>query len=513
MNRLNQKNLGQLPQAVQRPLYDRTKLECSIVHLGIGSFHRAHEAVYTEAVLAAGDLAWGITGAGVVSHAMKDALAPQDGLYTLVQMGKDSCRFSVIGSIVEVLGGPEDAGELLARMSDRRTRIVSLTVTEKGYFLDLTTGELLLQAPEIVADLRFPETPKTAIGLIAAALGKRRRAGIPPFTVLSCDNLPNNGTCARTAVVSFARQFDAALAAWIENEVCFPCTMVDGITPATTHEDRAFVQANLGMEDAWPVVREPFYFWVIEDDFSMGRPDWTLGGVVFAEDIESWERLKLYCLNGAHSTLAFLGLLSGCVTVADAMRSRTITDVLEQYWEEVQEVLQSPRELDAADYIDAIRERFRNPSIKYLTEQVASDSSQKIPQRLLAPLRQRLAKGLSSPAILTAIAAWMHYVVIIARTPGKRLNDPLAAEIVRQARRGTLADDVIDNFLSLGSIFGTDLTGDPRFRVPLKNKFIELAANPSMRTSEHLVTQAGEASRMEMENRGQPSIQKRRSNV
>ena len=478
--RLNEKNLSQLPANIQRPAYERSKVVPSIVHLGIGAFHRAHQAMFTDIVLASGDLKWGIVGAGVISADMKNALLPQDCLYALAEMGADSEKVKVIGSIVDVLGGPEDADKLLVRMSDIATRIVSITVTEKGYYLDPATGKLLMQAPAIAADLASPAQPKTILGLIVQALKNRKAAGIPPFTVLSCDNLPNNGKLAKAAVLAFAREIDADLAVWIEANVCFPCTMVDRITPATTDADRVHVNGVTGLEDAWPVVTEEFVQWVIEDQFTMGRPDWSIGGAIFSDEIECWENMKLRCLNGAHSTLSYLGQLTGRETVADAMQLPLITNILDPLWVEIREVLHAPKGVNSADYVDSLKQRFRNPALKHRTAQIASDGSQKLPQRLLAPLRDRLAKGLVSPMIATAVAAWMHYAVKIANTPDGVLSDPLAAEILPAARQSSDAATIVTNLLSLDKIFGADLPANTAFRALLTEKFVEFAKNPQI---------------------------------
>lgn len=467
-------SLAKLPANVARPAYDRSKVKGSIVHLGIGAFHRAHQAMFTDAVLRGGDLEWGIVGAGIISADMQKALVPQDCLYTLAEMGADSENLRVIGSIVGVFGGVEDAAALLAKMSDISTRIVSITVTEKGYYLDLATGKLLIQAPAIAADLADPTHPKTILGLIVQALKNRKAAGIPPFTVLSCDNLPANGHLAKAAVLAYAREADAALAQWIEANVTFPCTMVDRITPATTDADRARVSGLIGLEDAWPVVTEEFFQWVIEDHFTMGRPDWTVGGAIFSDELESWENMKLRCLNGSHSTLSYLGQLTGRETVADAMQSKLITDVLEPLWAEIREVLKAPKGVNTADYVESLKRRFRNPSLKHRTAQIASDGSQKLPQRLLAPLRDRIAKGLASPAIATAVAAWMLYVVKIAHE-GAVLNDPMAADILAAAKASNKAEGIVDSLLGLTKIFGTDLPANAAFRAAVLAKVRELA--------------------------------------
>lgn len=473
--RLSNASLGQLPAQIGRPAYDRSKVTGSIVHLGIGAFHRAHQAMFTDAVLeSGGDLSWGIIGAGVISADMQKALVPQDGLYTLAEMGADSENLRVIGSIVGVFGGVEDAPALLAKMSDISTRIVSITVTEKGYCLDPATGKLQIQAPAIAADLANPAAPKTILGLIVQALKNRKEAGIPPFTVLSCDNLPQNGKLAKAAVLAFAQEVDAGLAKWVEAEVRFPSTMVDRITPATTDADRARVNGLIGMEDAWPVVTEEFCQWVIEDTFTMGRPQWDKVGAIFSDELESWENMKLRCLNGAHSTLSYLGQLTGRETVADAMQLPLITDILDPLWVEIREVLHAPKGVNTADYVESLKHRFCNPSLKHRTAQIASDGSQKLPQRLLAPLRDRIAKGLASPAIATAIAAWMLFAVKTA-SENAVMNDPLAAEILERARRSLKIEEIVGNLLGLEKIFGTDLPANVAFRAAVVEKMRVLA--------------------------------------
>lgn len=471
--RLSCRTLDRLPASVARPAYDLGQVKASILHLGMGAFHRAHQAMYTDAVLASGDLHWGICGAGVISADMKTALTPQDGLYTLCARGAENRDVRVIGSITEILGGAEDAPTVLARMGDAQIRIVSITVTEKGYYLDPASGEINLAAAPIQRDLAQPDQPTTILGLIVRGLQLRRQRGIPPFTVMSCDNLPSNGKLARRAVIGFARELDGDLAQWIENEVAFPCTMVDRITPATTDQDRAEIGAIIGMEDAWPVVTEEFSQWVIEDHFTMGRPDWSVGGAIFSHEIERWENMKLRCLNGAHSTLAYLGQLFERDTVASAMQFELITDVLDVLWGEIREVLDAPQGVDTAAYVESLKQRFRNPNLRHLTAQIASDGSQKLPQRLLAPLRDRLARQLVSPAIATALAAWMHFVVKTAHA-GQKLNDPLGEVLVRTAGSSLQAREVVVNLLGLDQIFGEDLCSNPGIVDAVSEKFLWL---------------------------------------
>ncbi|MBK9444147.1 MAG: mannitol dehydrogenase family protein [Comamonadaceae bacterium] len=480
-------SLSQLPANVQRPGYDRSQVARSIVHLGVGAFHRAHQAMYTHAVLASGDLAWGIVGAGIVSSGMKTALQPQDGLYTLAAMGPAGDQLQVIGSILEVLGGEDDDGQLLDIMRAPSTRIVSMTVTEKGYYLDPATGDLQLQMPAIQADLANPAMPKTILGLIVRALQHRKAAAIPPFTVLSCDNLPSNGKRAKAAVVAFAEAADAELADWIKREVSFPCTMVDRITPATTDADRANISAKIGMTDAWPVVTEEFSQWVIEDNFTMGRPDWGKGGAVFSDEIEAWENMKLRCLNGTHSTLAYLGQLTGRETVAQAMQLPLITNLLDALWLEIREVLVAPKGVDSGAYVESLKQRFGNPAIQHRTAQIAMDGSQKLPQRLLATLRDRIAAGLSSPTLATAIAAWMHFAVKAAHTPGGKLNDPLSDDILLKAKISLQPNEIVRNLLSIQNIFGTDLISNTGFVAELEAGFCQLAQDPEVATASQVV--------------------------
>ena len=234
------------------------------------------------------------------------------------------------------------------------------------------------------------------------------------------------------------------------------------------------------MDDAWPVVTEQFVQWVIEDEFTMGRPDWTIAGAVFSDEIERWENMKLRCLNGSHSTLSYLGQLTGRETVADAMKLPLITEILDPLWLEIRAVLKAPKGVDSAAYVESLKQRYRNPALKHRTAQIASDGSQKLPQRLLAPLRDRQAKGLASPMIATAIAAWMHFVVKTAHTPDAVLNDPLAAEILAQAKLSNEAASIVGNLLAIKKIFDVDLPANAGFRAELLGKFIELAKNPAI---------------------------------
>lgn len=461
---LNNATLASLPAQVATPAYDRTQVTCGIVHLGLGAFHRAHQAYYTDQVLA-DDLTWGIIGAGVISREMQEALTPQEGLYTLAQSSIDGEALRVIGSVIEVLGGTEDAEKLLAKMAHMSTRIVSITVTEKGYFLDPATGALRVDAAPIAADLQTPEAPKTVPGLIVAALRARWQNQQTPFTVMSCDNLANNGVLVKRAVLAYASLIDKDLAAWIEKEVAFPCTMVDRITPATTDADRARISEKIGLQDHWPVVTEQFSQWVIEEHFTQGRPAWEKGGAIFSTDIESWEMMKLRCLNGAHSTLSYMGQMLGCQTVAEAMSNSTISSYIDSLWQEIIPTFKAPDGADPQAYVKLLKTRFQNPSLRHLTAQIAMDGSQKLPLRLLAPLRYWLEQNKTAPFIEGALAAWMLYVTKTVKQGGaEALKDPMAAQIAQCVNKAS-ADSacVVSALMSLTAIFG-DLKDDAALR-------------------------------------------------
>ncbi|WP_158746482.1 mannitol dehydrogenase family protein, partial [Acidisphaera sp. L21] len=319
MSRLCNATLSDLPGTVTRPGYDRTALQTGIVHLGLGAFHRAHQAVYTEHVLAAGDLRWGIAAASLRNPATRDALAPQNGLYTVNTRG-ESDSLAVIGSVHQSLVAPESPAALLTVMSAPATAIVSLTVTEKAYCRDAATGLLDESHPDILHDLANPTLPRSALGFLAAAIARRRSLGLRPFTILCCDNLPSNGATVHRLLARFAALQSPDLGSFITGEIASPDTMVDRIVPATTPEDRARVGSVLGLDDAWPVIAEPFTQWIIEDRFPAGRPAWEQAGATMVADVAPFEAMKLRLLNASHSALAYLGYLAGEETIASAMR-------------------------------------------------------------------------------------------------------------------------------------------------------------------------------------------------
>ncbi|WP_034297066.1 mannitol dehydrogenase family protein [Herbaspirillum sp. RV1423] len=457
--RLNQKALAQAGKQVDAqaalPTYDRAALLPGIVHLGLGAFHRAHQAVYTNAVLAAGDLRWGIVGVSLRQPDTRDALAPQDNLYTLSIRGVDGEQLRVIGALAQSLVAPESPAAVLAAMCDPHCHIVSLTVTEKGYCHDPATNALRFDHPDIVHDLAHADAPRSAIGFIVRALDKRRNARLPPFTVLSCDNLPSNGNTARGLVLAFAERVDADLARWISRHGAFPNSMVDRIVPKTTDEDRAAVAARLGVDDAWPVVTEPFSQWVIEDRFAGPRPAWETVGATLVEDAEPYEHAKLRMLNGSHSSLAYLGALAGYVTVDQAIRDDGLRGFIEQMMtREIAPTLQRP---GLAEYRDELVERFRNPALKHRLQQIAMDGSQKLPQRLLGTIRARLDAGQPCERLCFAVAGWMRYL----RGEDEAglmypISDPLA-ESLQAAACIADVDERVDALLAMEAVFGSEL--------------------------------------------------------
>jgi fructuronate reductase len=461
--RLANATLRELPPSVQGPSYDRDGLHAGIVHLGIGAFHRAHQAVYTDAALAAGDLRWGILGVSLRSPLTRDALAPQDGLYTVDQRGETN-RLTVIGSVLDVLVAPEDPAALIAALSHPDVAIVSLTVTEKGYCRDPASGELDETYASIRYDIGHPEAPRTALGLIAAGIEHRRAIGLPPFTVLCCDNLPSNGTAVHRLLARFAALRSADLGRYVEDSIVCPDTMVDRIVPATSAADRAQVAAALGMDDAWPVIAEPFSQWVIEDRFRAGRPEWERAGATLVTDVAPFEAMKLRLLNASHSALAYLSCLAGYETVADAIANPALAQFIEALMADASATLSLPPGTGAAAYRRSLLERFRNPALRHRTAQIAMDGSQKLPPRILAPLRDRLARGLPIDRHALAIAAWMRYVTgVDERGSPIEVLDPMAETLRAVARpEGPVAKRLAPALLSIAAIFGEDLGRDPR---------------------------------------------------
>ncbi|CCD96282.1 putative mannitol dehydrogenase family protein [Bradyrhizobium sp. ORS 375] len=465
MDRLSPSTLDRLSAGILKPNYDRTAVATGIIHLGLGAFHRGHQAVYTDALLR-DDPRWGILGVSLRSPDTRDALQPQRGLYSVTASDGTGDQRRVIGALTGLAVAPEDPAGLLARLADPAVRIVSTTVTEKGYSHDPATGALRADDPDIRHDSLNPGQPRSTLGFIVGGLRLRRQAGLPPYTVLACDNLPANGHTLRGLVIAFAELLDRDLARWIADTVRFPSTMVDRIVPATTDADRTEVSAALGLDDAWPVVTEPFSQWVIEDTFGGERPAWDISGAQFVHDVAPFELMKLRLLNGAHSTLAYLGHLMGCQTVAEAMAEPDLAGLVEEMMrEEVTPTLPALGGFDVTAYRAALLQRFRNPALKHRTVQIAMDGTQKLPQRLLGTISDRLARGLPITRLALAVAGWMRYVSgTDEHGQPIALRDPLSSQLRALAdQAGPLANRLAPALLSLASVFGRELPSNPRF--------------------------------------------------
>lgn len=473
-----------MPKGVKTPAYDRSAASAGIVHLGIGAFHRGHLAAYVEACLAS-DPSWGICGVSLRSASTKDALGPQDGLYTLGIQSSDGLVPQIIGAIIDLIVAPQEPQRLAEALLSPKTKIVSLTVTEKGYCLDPATGRLAIDHPDIQHDLTSNGHPRSAIGWLAHGLLERRKAGLEPFTVLSCDNLPSNGLTLRQVLLNYIALKAPDAVEWAQKNIACPCTMVDRIVPATTDEDRAQIAVALGVEDAWPIMTEPFSQFVVEDHFPLGRPDWEAHGVTMAQDVEPFERMKLGMLNGSHSTLAYLGYLAGDETVADTMADPSFRQLIHNLMtQEVMPTLSMPDHVDLPAYRDALLERFSNTALKHRTWQIAMDGSQKLPQRLLGAIRDQLAAGRTIAILSLGVAAWMRYVCGTDEAGNAiDVRDPLADQFAQIARDSDgSAADLVQRFLAVESIFGTDLPGNETFKSAVAKQLKSLMENGARAT-------------------------------
>ena len=457
---------GLLPEGLAVATYDRSKVTASIVHFGVGGFHRAHQAMYLDRLLdVSGPSRWGICGVGVMpaDRAMQQALAAQDHLYTLVQKHSDGAyEAQVIGSIVDYLYAPDDPQAVIARLADPGTAIVSLTITEGGYAISDVTGRFDPAAPGVAHDLEPGAEPESVFGLVVAGLGRRRQAGTPAFTIVSCDNLPGNGDLAREAFVSFARLLDPELGAWIDDEVRFPNSMVDRITPATTDEDRLALQERFGVHDRWPVVCEPFTQWVLEDTFSGARPPLEQVGVQVVADVAPYELMKLRLLNASHQGLAYFGRLCDYVYVHEAAQDPLFRTFLRRYMdEEATPTLDPVPGVDLTRYKDELIERFSNPEIRDTIARLCAESSDRIPKWLLPVVRAQLASGGSVRFSAAIVASWVRYARGVDEHGAViEIVDRRRDEVTALAARADSGDP--EAFIANRELFG-DLAASPPF--------------------------------------------------
>ncbi len=487
MARLSDATLARVGPSVGVPRYDRAQAGIGIVHLGLGAFHRAHQALYTDDAMAAVPGNWAIAGVSLRSADVRDTLAPQNGLYTAIQRSPAGVVRRVVGSLREALFLSADRARVQALLGAQDTRIVTLTVTEKGYCHDPATGRLNLDHPEIAHDLAHPGEPASVVGLLVHALAQRRATHGAPLTVVCCDNLPQNGALLEGLVVNFANARDAGLAEWIGAHAAFPSTMVDRIVPATTPADLADNDAALGLTDRAAVVHEPFAQWVIEDRFATPRPAWERAGAQLVAEVAPFEKMKLRLLNASHSAFAYLGFLAGYEFIYQvAAQPAFVTYMRRLMTEEVTPTLHVPPDVDLGAYREALVQRFANPALPHRTQQIAMDGSQKLPQRLLATVRENCAHG--RPVILAAlaVAGWMRYVAGVDES-GRPIAvaDPLAARfaaIAAEARGDAKA--LARGLLGVREIFDEDLHNEPRFAAPVADWLAALYAHGAAATVE-----------------------------
>ena len=389
------------------PGYDSRALTPAVVHIGVGGFHRAHQAVYLDDLARTGETGWGEIGVGLRSPTMRDALVPQDCLFTVVERSDRGDTARIVGSMIRYLYAPDDPEAVLAALTDERTRLVTLTITGGGYPVPFEATD-----ERVRADLAHPDRPETAFGYLTEALHRRRRAGLPAFTVLSCDNVPDNGAVARAAVLGFAAARDESLAEWIDENASFPASMVDRITPETDDQARDLVAERFGLRDRSPVITEPFRQWVIEDDFSNGRPPLDRVGVQFVADVAPYKLIKTRLLNAGHSALGYLGyLVGGYATTSDAMANPVIADYLAALMrEEIAALLPEVPGIDLADYQHTLLERFANPRISDQLSRLCGRGSTKMPAYLLPSLLAARAEGRPTTLLTLAVAGWCRYL-------------------------------------------------------------------------------------------------------
>jgi fructuronate reductase len=461
-SRLSPKNLALVPRPQRGPA---ERPAPGIVHLGIGAFFRAQTALYIQEAIAATGGDWGVIGVSLRSPQQRDLLAPQDCLYTAIERDTDGARATIVNVLREILVAPENPAAVLDRMARPATRLVTLTVTEKGYCHDPANGTLNWDHHEIQHDLVRPRAPRSAVGFIVEALRLRKENSVAPFTAITCDNLPKNGKLLEGLVCSYAERLDLELARWIASRAAFPSCMVDRIVPATTEKDIDDAARLTGLADAAPVTHEPYRQWVIEDRFvDNARPAWERCGVEFVANVEPYENMKLRLLNASHSALAYLGYLSGYETIADAVADEGLRGFIERLWhEEIIPVTLIPRGTDAKAYTDALLARYSNTAIRHRTWQIAMDGSQKLPQRILETVRVRLAGNLSIVHLGLVVAAWIRYVRGVDEA-GKAIDvrDPFAADLKAAIGRAGNTAGEVHAALSFTAIFG-DLSKDDRF--------------------------------------------------
>ncbi|WP_312816832.1 mannitol dehydrogenase family protein [Atlantibacter subterraneus] len=448
------------------PQYDRSTLVTRCVHLGFGAFHRAHQAVYADILATDHHSDWGYCEVNLIGGEQQIAdLNQQARLYTVAEMSADGWTTRVVGVVNQALHAQVDGLEaVLDVMCQPQIAIVSLTITEKGYCHSPATGQLMLEHPLIAADLKQPQQPVSAVGVIVAALARRKAAGLRGFSVMSCDNMPENGHVTRNVVLAYARAIDPALASWIESEVTFPSTMVDRIVPAVTPETLQRIAEQTGVNDPVAVACEPFRQWVIEDNFVAGRPEWEKAGAELVHDVLPFEEMKLRMLNGSHSFLAYLGYLAGYPLINVCMEDANFRATARALMLNEQAPTLKVKGVDLARYADSLIARYENTALAHRTWQIAMDGSQKLPQRMLDSIRWHLANGSGWSLLALGVAGWMRYVHgVDEQGEAIEISDPLKAEIAAKVAQSEQGEARVTALLELSAIFGHDLPQNPAF--------------------------------------------------
>ena len=467
------------------PTYDRSKLVSRIVHLGFGAFHRAHQAVYADILAAEHGSDWGYTEVNLIGGEQQIAdLNHQDNLYTVAEMSADAWTARVVGVVKEALHAQVDGLEtVLAKMCEPQVAIVSLTITEKGYCHSPASGQLMLDHPFIVADIQNPHQPKSAPGVVVEALARRRAAGLPAFSVMSCDNMPENGHVMRNVVCAYARAIDAGLADWIESHVTFPSTMVDRIVPAVTPDTLDKIEQLTGVRDPAGVACEPFRQWVIEDNFVAGRPAWEKAGAELVSDVIPFEEMKLRMLNGSHSFLAYLGYLAGYEHINDCMGDENYRRAAHDLMLNEQAPTLKVQNVDLARYADLLIARYTNPALRHRTWQIAMDGSQKLPQRMLDSVRWHLADTSSFTLLTLGVAGWMRYVGGVDEKGNKiEVSDPLLPVIQAAVQGSEEGESRVKALLAIQAIFGQDLPQNGQFVDQVTNAYLSLLSKGAKAT-------------------------------
>lgn len=462
--KLNNANLNLISQSAHVPQYDRSDITCGIMHMSIGGFHRSHQAVYVDNLLAKGHKNWGICAVGLMPQDKEniEKLQQQDNLYTVLERSAEADSARVVGSIIETMHAPSSPQAVLDRLNDEDIKVLSLTVTEKGYCFD-SNQNLDENNPLIQEDLRNLAAPKTALGYIVSALKNRKDQSKEPFTVMSCDNLPGNGHLTQKLVLQFAALVDAALAAWIKEKISFPNSMVDRITPVTTDEIVQILQTKFQIEDAWPVICEDYIQWILEDNFCNDKPAFEDSGVQVVSDVDPYEKMKVRLLNGSHSALAYLSYLKGHRNVDKAMADPLIKNFVRSYMDQdITPTIPNVPGVNLDEYKDKLIERFSNPAISDQVQRLAEDGSQKIPLSILPCIKSQLENGGSTKFATLALAGWFRYLTAVdEKLQPIEIKDPLSNKLISSAK---LDSKTPTHLLGIEEIFGTHL--------PLNDNFV-----------------------------------------